>query len=116
MKHTELWERLWRETRIILGIAGGITTALWIKRMIEKLSGSNIIDKDIVEHGLEKKVPVPVTAPLQPASPASSSPSSSWSGHSRPESPWWRANGKRESNGGEVLVDGWYGPTRVHYT
>ena len=95
MKQTELWDRLWRETKVILGIAGGITTALWIKRMIEKLSGSDIIDKDIVEHGLERKLPVPVTAPQQPAS---SAPPSSWSGHSRPEGPWWRTNGKRESS------------------
>jgi hypothetical protein len=113
MKHSELWDRLWRETKVILGIAGGITTALWIKRMIEKLSGSNIIDKDVVEHGLEKKLPVPVPAPPQPAS---SAPLSSWSGHARPASPWWQANGKRESDSGKVLVDSWEGPIRVRYS
>ena len=116
MKQTELWDRLWRETKVILGLAGGITTALWIKRMIEKLSGNDIIDKDIVEHGLEKKLPVPVTAPLQPPSPASFAPPSSWGDHSRPESLWGRANGKQESGGGEVLVESWEGPIRVRYS
>jgi hypothetical protein len=116
MKQTELWDRLWGETKVILGIAGGITTALWIKRLIERLSGNHIIDKDIVEHGLEKKLPVPVTAPLQPSSPASSALPSSWGGHARSESPWWRTNGKREPGGGEVLVDGWEGPIQVRYS
>jgi hypothetical protein len=51
MSASVLWDRLWRETRVILGSAGGITTALWIKRLIEKLSSQQIIDKDIVEHG-----------------------------------------------------------------
>src|SRR5215510_6311316 len=113
MTHTELWDRLWRETKVILGIAGGITTALWIKRLIERLSGNHLIDKDIVEHGLEKKLPVPVTAPLPPAS---SAPLSSWSGHARPASPWWQANGKRGSGSGEVLVESREGPIRVRYT
>jgi hypothetical protein len=115
MKQTELWDRLWRETKVILGIAGGITTALWIKRLIERLSGNHIIDKDIVEHGLEKKLPVPVPAPPQSASPASSSPSF-WRDSPRPASSWWQANGKREPGGGEVLVDGWEGPIRVRYS
>ena len=116
MKQTDLWDRLWRETKVILGIAGGITTALWLKRLIEKLSGSKIIDKEVVEHGLEKKLPVPVTAPLQPATPASSAPPSSWGGHARPASPWWPAHGRREPGGGEVLVESWEGPIRVRYT
>jgi hypothetical protein len=75
MKQTDFWDRLWQEAKVILGIAGGITTALWIKRLIEKLSSQQIIDKDIVEHGLEQRVPVPVAPSPSPSSSAPGWPS-----------------------------------------
>src|SRR5437870_6320375 len=105
MKQTELWDRLWREAKVILGIAGGITTALWIKRLIEKLSSNNIIDKDIVEHGLEKRLPVPVS-PI----PSSSSASAPWGRDSlKPTPPWWQNGHRRDVGSGEVLVDTYEG-------
>src|SRR5262249_47530006 len=63
--------------------------------------------------GLEKRAPVPVPTPLPPTSAA---PLSAWSSHARPASPWWPAQGKRESGSGEVLVDRWDGPMRMRYS
>jgi len=117
MKHTELWERLWRETKAILAVAGGITTALWIKRTIEKLSSNQIIDKGIVEHGLEKKVPVPVTPSFPADGQPLRTPASPWTDTQPRNFLWWQRSGsRREADGGEVLVDSWEGPIRVHYS
>src|SRR5215510_4802205 len=101
MKQSDFWDRLWQEAKVILGIAGGITTALWIKRLIEKLSSHNIIDKDIVEHGLDKRVPVPVISPP----PSSSSSPAWWHQPSKPSTPWWQSGQRREGGSGEVMVD-----------
>src|SRR5262245_22230696 len=111
MKQSDFWDRLWQEAKVILGIAGGITTALWIKRMIEKLSSQQIIDKDIVDHGLEKKVPVPISPGSLPSSPAPG-----WRHAPPPPAPWWQQHGQRRDGGGEVLVDSWNGPIRVRYS
>jgi hypothetical protein len=113
MTQSDLWDRLRSEGKAILTVAGGITTALWIKRLIEKLTAHQIIDKDIVEHGLEKHVPVAVSPSPAPVSP----PPAFWRDARPADPPWRQQHGqRRESGSGEVLVDGQSGPLRVRYT
>ena len=60
--------------------------------------------KTIVEHGLDRSVPVPITKPSAPI----------WETETfRSDARSWPMNG---SESGEVLVDGWDGMLRVPYT
>lgn len=102
---TPLWEHLWREAAAILVVSSGITTALWIKRLIEQLTSRNVIDKTIVEHGLDRTVPVPISVPRAFTSP------SSWGAQPSPST-----STTSFAQSGEVLVDGWDEVMRVPYT
>lgn len=59
----QVWQRVWPEAKVIFGIAGSITAALYIKRGIEKLTGLKLIDPNILNNGL---APKPASAPATP--------------------------------------------------
>ena len=44
MNQHQFWRAVGREAKAILIVSGGITTALWIKRLIEQLASKHIID------------------------------------------------------------------------
>lgn len=108
MNQPQFWRAMGREAKAILIVSGGITTALWIKRLIEQLASKHIIDKDIVEHGLDRSVPAPLTKPfVAPSAPL-------WETETfRSGVCPWPVNG---NSSGEVLVDGWEEMIRVPYT
>jgi hypothetical protein len=104
MNHQQFWRAVGREAKAILIVSGGITTALWIKRLIEQLANKQIIDKDIVKHGLDRSVPAPIPKPSTPVWETET-----FHSDARP----WPVNGSRR---GEVVVDGWEGLVHVPYT
>ena len=112
MTQSELWDRMWTETKAVLAVAGGLTGGLWIKRVVERLVGHNLIDPEVVEHGLNRSP----SAMEQPSPPmwADRTPPSEWDPVRRPTS-WTNGSAERQS-GGEVLVDTWDRSIRVWYS
>lgn len=45
---------VWPELRAVLAVACSVTTALYIKRVVEKLVTRKVISKEVFEHGLKR--------------------------------------------------------------
>ena len=58
---TERWRTFKHEALAVLSVAGSLTAALWIKRTIERLTHSKVIDPDVLRNGLAPSTPTTTT-------------------------------------------------------
>jgi hypothetical protein len=66
----ERWHTFKSEAVAVLAVAGGLTTALWIRRILERLTHSKVLDPNVLKNGLTPNgtstiTNTPPTAPPQ---------------------------------------------------
>src|SRR5262249_46206366 len=62
----ERWQALKQEALAIIAVAGSLTAALFIKRLVERLTTSRVIDANVLKHGL---APTPASTTLSSTQP-----------------------------------------------
>src|SRR5215510_3867231 len=67
------WQTVKQEAVAVLAVAGSLTAALWLKRIIERLTTSKVIDPTVLQHGL---APAPATSQTPSPQPDASTPPS----------------------------------------